>query len=94
MKKSALGSRVAAEAPLSRFAADGPVGAIFPVVEGALAGGYTFTTIETDSLATRSCDGRQGRNAASGERIGIAVSTAPSVMAVGSLHNAGHRSGR
>ena len=51
MKKSALASRVSAEAPLSKVAADGPVGAIFPVVAGALAGGHTFTVAEPDSLA-------------------------------------------
>lgn len=94
MKKSALASRVSAEAPLSKVAADGPVGAIFPVVAGALAGGHTFTVAEPDSLATRSRDGRQRRNPATGERIGIAVSTAPSVKVGGSLHNAVNRSGR
>ena len=93
MKKSALASRVSAEAPLSKVAADGPVGAIFPVVAGALAGGHTFTVAEPDSL-TRSRDGRQRRNPATGERIGIAVSTAPSVKVGGSLHNAVNRSGR
>ena len=71
MNKSELASRIAAEASLSRAAADRAVGATFSVIAETLAGGETVTIAGFGTFATRSRAARQGRNPATGEPIDI-----------------------
>ena len=88
MNKSELASRIAAEASLSRAAADRAVGATFSVIAETLAGGETVTIAGFGTFATRSRAARQGRNPATGEPIDIAATTAPSFKAGKTLRHA------
>ena len=92
MNKSELASRVAAEAPLPKAAADRAVNAMFSVIAQALARGETVTIAGFGTFATRSRAARQGRNPATSERIAIAASTAPSFKAGRTLRDAVKRS--
>ena len=81
MIKAELAARVAAQASLSRAAADTAVNGVSSTIADALACGETVTIAGFGTFSTKSRPARQGRNPCTGETIAIAASTAPSFKA-------------
>ena len=88
MTKSELSTHVAAQASLSKAAADRAVNAVFSTITGALAKEETVTIAGFGTFATKRRPARQGHNPRTGESIAIAASKAPSFKAGKSLRDA------
>ena len=81
MKKSDISSHVAAQASLSKAAADSAVNAVFSSISDALAREETVTIAGFGTFSTKRRPARQGRNPRTGESITIAASKVPSFKA-------------
>ena len=81
MNKSELSSRVAADASLSKAAADTVIDAVFSTISDALANGETVAIAGFGTFSTRARAARQGRNPQTGEPLTIAASKAPAFKA-------------
>ena len=88
MTKSELSTHVAAQASLSKAAADRAVNAVFSAITGALAKEETVTIAGFGTFATKRRPARQGHNPRTGESITIAASKTPSFKAGKSLRDA------
>ena len=88
MNKSELSSRVAADASLSKAAADTVIDAVFSTISDALANGETVAIAGFGTFSTRARAARQGRNPQTGEPLTIAASKAPVFKAGKALRDA------
>ena len=88
MNKSELSVRVAADASMSRAAAERAVDAVFRTISEALAGGEVVTIPGFGTFSTRARAARQGRNPHTGESIAIAATNAPAFKAGKALREA------
>ena len=88
MNKSELSSRVAADASLSKAAADTVIDAVFSTISDALANGETVAIAGFGTFSTRARAARQGRNPQTGEPLTIAASKAPAFKASKPLRDA------
>ena len=88
MNKSELSSRVAADASLSKAAADTVIDAVFSTISDALANGETVAIAGFGTFSTRARAARQGRNPQTGEPLTIAASKAPAFKAGKPLRDA------
>ena len=88
MNKSELSSRVAADASLSKAAADTVIDAVFSTIADALANGETVAIAGFGTFSIRARAARQGRNSQTGEPFTIAASKAPAFKAGKALRDA------
>ena len=88
MNKSELSSRVAADASLSKAAADTVIDAVFSTISDALANGETVAIAGFGTFSTRARAARRGRNPQTGEPLTIAASKAPAFKAGKPLRDA------
>lgn len=88
MNKSELSSRVAADASLSKAAADTVIDAVFSTIADALANGETVAIAGFGTFSTRARAARRGRNPQTGEPLTIAASKAPAFKAGKALRDA------
>ena len=88
MNKSELSSRIAAEASLSKAAADTLIDAVFSTISDALARGETVAIAGFGTFSTQARAARQGRNPRTGEPLIIAASKAPAFKAGKALRDA------
>ena len=88
MRKSDIAAHVAEQDSLSKAQAERAVDALLEAIRGALASGEKVTLPGFGTFLTRSRAARQGRNPATGERIAVAASKAPSFRAGKALRDA------
>ncbi len=88
MNKSELSSQVAADASLSRAAADTVIDAVFSTISDALASGETVAIAGFGTFSIRARAARQGRNPQTGEPLTIAASKVPAFKAGKALRDA------
>ena len=88
MNKSDIAGRVADRMRLSKFAAESAVDIVLEAIAEALAKEEAVRIAGFGTFATRSRSARTGRNPATGERVAIAASKAPSFKAGKALRDA------
>ena len=88
MRKSDIAAHVAEQDSLSKAEAERAVDALLEAIRGALASGEKVTLPGFGTFSVRSRAARQGQNPATGERIDIAASKAPSFRAGKALRDA------
>ena len=88
MKKSDFSSQFAAEASLSKTAADSVVDIVLATIGVALADGETVSITGFGTFSTRTRPARQGRHPRTGEPIAIRASRVPAFKAAKALREA------
>ena len=88
MNKSGVVSRVAAQASLSRAAADRVVNAVFTAIGDSLARHEAVAIAGFGTFSIKLRPARSGRNPRTGERITIAASAVPAFKASKALRDA------
>ena len=87
MNKSDIVSRVAAQASLSRAAADNVVNAVFTAIGDGLARDETVAIAGFGAFSIKQRPARSGRNPRTGEPITIAASAVPAFKASKALRD-------